>query len=156
MKHSNMFDKTAMIEELRRYYTLWRESNAVYEDWAKAHGLSLNSLLVLYSFHEEDGACTQKQISRKWLIPKQTVHAILKDFEEKGFIVLVPEAADRRNKQIHLTEEGRQFVNRTMGELREKELYVMEQIGAERMKCMNDELAAFIELFGREGAEKNG
>ena len=72
--------KAERMEQLQRYYLLWRESNAVYEEWAKEQGLSLNGLLILYSLYEGQEGCTQKQICRQWLIPKQTVSAALKDF----------------------------------------------------------------------------
>ena len=35
------------MEELNKYYAVWQEYNYVYEEWAKAHGLSVNSLLSL-------------------------------------------------------------------------------------------------------------
>ena len=38
---------------------------------------------ALYSFYESNGRCTQKMISEKWNIPKQTVNTILKDFQKK-------------------------------------------------------------------------
>lgn len=34
--------------------------------------------------------CTQKKISQRWLIPKQTVNMILKDFENKKLVELFP------------------------------------------------------------------
>ena len=47
-----------ILEQLQRYYTLWKESNAIYEEWAKAQGLSSNSLLVIYSFYDNSEVCT--------------------------------------------------------------------------------------------------
>lgn len=135
------------LTELQRYYALWRECNYIYGEWAKSHGLSLNTLMILYSFCEEPDGCTQKQISQKWMIPKQTVNAVLKEFEEQNYLKLIPLPSDKRNKQIHLTPEGRAFAREIIGQLREKELYVTEQMGAEHMKCMNDALFTFIELF---------
>ena len=58
----------------------------MYEDWAKAHGASVNSLLVLSAIHEGMGDCTQKKISQRWRIPKQTVNSVLKNFERKELI----------------------------------------------------------------------
>ena len=69
--------------ELQRYYSLWKDGNAMYEEWAKAHGLSSNGVLVLYSLHNDNGECTQKSISQKWYIPKQTVNTKLKDLQTK-------------------------------------------------------------------------
>ena len=150
-----MKENIDQIQQLQRYYRLWRESNVMYEEWAKGHGLSLNSLLVLYSFFEDGEACTQKQICQKWLIPKQTVHGILKDFEKRGYIELVPVSADKRNKQIRLTPAGQEFTDHILTRLRQKELRVAEEIGFEKMNAINEDLALFIALFQKQD-EKNG
>jgi hypothetical protein len=68
-----------MIIQLQRYYALWKECTAMYEEWSKDQGLSSNGVFALYSFYESNGRCTQKMISEKWNIPKQTVNTILKD-----------------------------------------------------------------------------
>ena len=39
-------------EQLKRYYSAWRATNAIYEDWAKKYGLSYYELLVLLSLRE--------------------------------------------------------------------------------------------------------
>lgn len=135
--------------ELSRYYSLWRECNAMYELWAKRHGLSLNSLLILYSFYEDE-ICTQKQICRKWLIPKQTVNSVLKDFEKQELLKLIPDPLDKRNKQISLTAKGRAYTEAIISGLREHELRVMEQMGIRNMQRMNDALEQFISIFSRE------
>lgn len=147
-----MEDKMIMAEQLQRYYMLWRESNAMYEDWSKAHGLSLNSVLILYSFHEDE-VCTQKMISQKWVIAKQTVNTILKDFEKQGFVRLIPIDTDKRNKLIRLTPEGKQFADTIISELHTMELYVMDKMGSERMTSLNDNLELFIKLFRQGGGE---
>ena len=73
-------------EQLQLYYSLWKESNVIYEEWAKSQGLSSNSLLILESFYYDGDQCTQKSISQKWMIPKQTINTILKEFESKGYV----------------------------------------------------------------------
>lgn len=42
-----MMDNTAFMEQLNKYYAVWQEYNYVYEEWAKAHGLSVNSLFSI-------------------------------------------------------------------------------------------------------------
>lgn len=142
-----------MIEQLQRYYILWRESNAMYEAWAKRHELSLNSFLVLYALCEESGGYTQKLISQKWFIPKQTVNAVLKEFEIKGYIELIPVTSDKRRKQVCLTARGKRFAEKIISELHAQELRVMGEMGLEKMKRMNDDLSLFIEIFCRGNKE---
>ena len=44
-----MNEKEKLMEQFSRYHTLWRESISMYEEWSKEHGLSYNSVMVLYS-----------------------------------------------------------------------------------------------------------
>lgn len=147
-----MAQNDTLLLEHQRYYTLWKESNIIYEEWARSHGLSGNSLLILQSLY--DGVRTQKAISQKWCIPKQTVHTILKEFEAQGYLKLVAMEQDKRNKQICLTPEGEQFVNQIVTQILKKELQIIQQMGLDRMKAMNDSLELFIQLF-REGESRH-
>ncbi len=135
------------LNELHRFYSLWRENNAIYDKWAKAHGLSSNELLFLYSLYEADNHCTQREISQRWFIPKQTINTILKDFERKGYVKLSSSADDKRNKLIRLTPAGMDYAKSIIEELRAKELYVMQEIGTIRVREMNDSQELFIRLF---------
>ncbi|WP_294498818.1 hypothetical protein [uncultured Gemmiger sp.] len=47
-----MENNAALIEELNRYYTVWQETNYVYTEWAKAHGISVSCLLTLTAIDE--------------------------------------------------------------------------------------------------------
>ena len=46
-------------------------------------GLSYSEFAVLYTL-AKDGRSTQKKIGEEWLIPKQTVFNVCKDFRQKG------------------------------------------------------------------------
>ena len=56
-----MIENTIFMEQLNKYYDAWLEHNNVYEEWAKAHGLSVNSLLVLCAIYDGGKNCTQKK-----------------------------------------------------------------------------------------------
>ena len=139
--------KKHMNLQLQRYYSLWKDCTAMYEDWSKTQGLSSNGVLVLYSFYEENAVCTQKSISQKWCIPKQTVNTILKDFLNKGYVEMVSLPEDKRNKLLRLTDTGKTYADKIVGSLHEKEIYIMEKMGLENIASMNDNLEHFISLF---------
>lgn len=143
-------DKNILIE-LQRYYTLWKDCTAMYEEWSKEQGLSSNGVLLLYSFYEGDETCTQKKISEKWCIPKQTVNTILKDFQKKGYVELISMPEDKRNKMIRLTDSGKVYAETIIKKLHEKEIYVIEKMGLDNIEIMNDKLEIFIRLF-KDGA----
>lgn len=126
------------MEQLNRYYSVWQEYNYVYEEWAKSHGMSVNSLLVLSAIHEGGNDCTQRKISQRWMIPKQTINMILKEFERKGLVELLPMQEDKRNKLIQFTPAGDEYADGIISKLRKAELYVIEEMGIERIKLLND------------------
>lgn len=144
-----MISNTVFMEQLNKYYDVWLEYNNVYEEWAKAHGLSVNSLLVLCAIHDDEENCTQKKISRRWLIPKQTINMVFKDFESKGFVEQFPMPEDKRNKVIRFTKKGKEYADTIVPELRKVELSVIEEMGVERMQQLNENMALFVKLFNK-------
>lgn len=148
-----MENHSAFMEEVNKYYAVWQEYNYVYEEWAKAHGLSVNSLLVLCAIHDGGDDCTQKKISQRWLIPKQTINMIFKDFERKGFVKVFPMPEDKRNKIIRFTATGKEYAETIISELRKVELFAVEEIGIERMQQLNESMALFVELFSKAGGK---
>ena len=150
-----MNNNISVWKELQRYYALWKAGSALYEKWSNEHGLSSNGVYVLYAFYENDGTCTQKMISENWCIPKQTVNTILKDFQRKGYVEMVSMPEDKRNKLVHLTETGKILADDIIGKLQKKEIYVIEKMGLDNIKNMNDNIELFVRLFGEGGLDEN-
>ena len=146
-----MENHAALMEELNRYYAVWQETNYVYTEWAKAHGISVSCLLALTAIDEGGEDCTQKKISQRWLIPKQTVNMILKDFERQKFVELLPMQGDKRNKRIQFTAAGRAYADTILPELRKAELSVIQKMGLERMHRFSEDGALCIKLFQEAG-----
>ena len=150
-----MNNKEEKFEQLQRFYALWREENAVYDDWAREQGLSSNSALILYTLYEEKENCTQKSISQMWSIPKQTVNTILKEFSANGYIELSADKKDKRNKLIMLTPKGNAYAGKIIDSLRKRELFAIDRMGLENITRMNDVTELFISLFKRGGSLEN-
>lgn len=145
-----MNEQENMQVQLERYYALWKDCTAAYEEWSKAQGLSSNGVLVLYSFCSGEEYCTQKSISSKWCIPKQTVNTILKEFQKKGYVEMASMEEDKRSKLLRLTDAGKAYAETIIGRLRKKEVCVMEKMGLENMLALNNGIESFTKLF-REG-----
>ena len=69
-------------------------------------GLSYSEFAVLYTL-AKDGRSTQKKISEEWLIPKQTVFNVCKDFRQKGVVQIGEQSVDKRERAMSLTRKGR-------------------------------------------------
>ncbi|MEY8426400.1 MarR family winged helix-turn-helix transcriptional regulator [Lachnospiraceae bacterium 46-15] len=151
-----MISNIVFMEQLNKYYDVWLEYNNVYAEWAKAQGLSVNSLLVLCAIHDGGDNCTQKKISQRWLIPKQTINMVFKDFERKGLVELYPLPEDKRNKVIRFTKAGKEYADTIVARLRKVELSAIEEIGVERMQQLNENMALFTKLFNKSAGGKKG
>lgn len=150
-----MQNPKTIAKQLDQYYELFREMTVMYEEWAKGKGLSGNSVLVLSAIFEYKDACTQKIISDKWSLPKQTVNSILKEFERKGLIRLIQSPDDKRSKFIHLTKTGARQAENIVSKLRELEMGVLKGMGHEQVDQMNGGMACFVSLFRKGASEKN-
>ena len=68
-------------------------------------GLSYSEFAVLYML-AKDGCSTQKRIGEEWLIPKQTVFNVCKDFRQKGLVQIGEQSTDKRERAMSLTQKG--------------------------------------------------
>ena len=115
-------------DDIKKYYDLWFSINAIYEKWAKAHGITSNTLFIYYIINEYSGSCTQHSICEKLQLPKQTVNTILQVIEKNGYIKKVPTQKDKRSKAILFTDLGKQYIERIM-----RELYSFEEFAFSKM-----------------------
>ena len=60
---------------------------------------------------------SQKEISDAWSIPRTTMNTIIKRKEREGYLNLIPIPGKRREKQIVLTETGKQYAQGILGEV---------------------------------------
>jgi transcriptional regulator, MarR family len=74
-------------------------------------GLSYSEFAVFYTL-AKDGRSTQKKIGQEWLIPKQTVFNVCKDFRQKGLVQPSEQSADKRERAIELTQKGHDAADR--------------------------------------------
>lgn len=120
--------------------------NSLYGKWAKKHGLNYNSLMVLYAMEGVEN-CTQKYICDKWMLPKTTVSTILADFHRKGYVTLLQDPNDKREKIINLTESGQTFSDSLLAKLHEAEERAMQKMGPLLCEQLVNTNVAFHDAF---------
>ena len=124
-------------EQVRRYvnqYCNLRDVQyAAYELYARKHHLTAKELFVLDIIWFAADGCLQTDICQRLSATKQTISAIVKKFQKRGYISLTESEADRRNKIIHFTSAGIEYAKKiippaanaeidAMGELSEKDI----------------------------------
>lgn len=140
-----------LTEQLKRFYTLWRETDAIYEDWAKRHGISYYELLIFFSLWENGEGCTQKEICGQWMLPKQTVNSILQNLWKREMVNFAVMEKDRRNKKVTLTDSGKRFADDLICKLQQLEKRVLQKMGLAQREALLQSTDLFNRLFREEG-----
>ena len=112
-------------------------------------GLSYSEFAVLYTL-AKDGRSTQKKISEGWLIPKQTVFNVCKDFRQKGLVQIGEQSVDKRERAMSLTQKGRDAADpivRASDELGER---VFARLGEKNAQKLFLLLTRFCEICDKE------
>ena len=122
-------------EEVRAYvnqYCRLRDLQfAAYEMYARSHGLTAKELFVLDLIWFAPEGCMQADICERLSSTKQTVSAIIKKFLKKGYVILSESATDRRSKIIHLTDAGREYVEKIIPPAADAEIAAMAEFTGE-------------------------
>lgn len=138
-----------MSLERKKFWEVWGQSNALYEDWAAWKNINSNLLMVLYELDHGD-YITQKMIADYTGIPKQTVNTVIKGLLEQEYVILTCGKNDRREKLVVLTDEGRKFGEELLAPLYDMEEKVFHIMGEERVQQMIDSIFLFNTVFEKE------
>ena len=86
------------------------EQFALYDAYAKRHGMLMKTLLVVnllfYDQFYGKGGMTQAEVCQKTFQSKPTVNLIVKNLLSEGYATVTEAAEDRRNKLVQMTEAG--------------------------------------------------
>ena len=86
------------------------EQFALYDAYAKRHGILMKTLLVVnvlfYDRVYDRGGMTQAEICQLTFQSKQTVNLIIKNLLAEGAVTVTEAPEDRRNKLVQMTEAG--------------------------------------------------
>lgn len=137
---------TDLHATLKRYYQIWFETNQLYSQWAARHGITVNALLVMYMIRNTEH-CSQQDICRMLMLPKQTVNSILKNLERQGCVCQRTDEADRRNKIITFSHEGREYAEGILSELYRAETEALNAMGPVQVKGLIDHSHAYLQHF---------
>nr|WP_314466193.1 MarR family winged helix-turn-helix transcriptional regulator [uncultured Clostridium sp.] len=128
--------KTKIEESIKYFYDTYLGIDALYDKWAKIHGLTSNSLFVLYMLHEYPNQCTQRFICEKLYYPKQTVNAIFNTFIQQGYVEKVISKDNKRNKIVSFTEAGQKYADELLNKLHLFEGEALLNMGEDERNAM--------------------
>ena len=106
-------------ELLRNFNRIDKEFNDIYHEVAVKMGISDSAFSIFYILHDLGDGCLQKDICYEAFANKQTVNSSIRKLEREGYLYL--KHGRGRDKHIFLTETGRQFVERYIVPVVQKE-----------------------------------
>ncbi|MCI1218299.1 MarR family winged helix-turn-helix transcriptional regulator [Bifidobacterium crudilactis] len=118
-------------EVIDHSYDAWFGMNHFYEEWAKSHGMTGNTLMIFYVISNIGPDVTPRKIIDKLHLPKQTVTSTLNVMEGKGYIIRETSPNSGREKVIQLTDSGQRLSDGILAQLYEVESGAYSQLSSE-------------------------
>lgn len=120
------------------YCKLRDEQFALYDEYAKRHGMLMKTLLVVnVLFYAKDGM-TQTEICKRTFQSKQTVNLIIKNLLSDNYVIVTEAPENKRNKIVQMTEIGRAYCEKVVCHITWAEDTAMSMFTPEEQKQLID------------------
>ncbi len=116
--------QTLMLE----YYELWGRMDAVYDRWAKAHGMTYTELMVLCAVGNETADNAAGSVSGAAFAKTDGEFSSARP-AKRQLVVFRESALDHRRKEILLTQAGKALAGDVIQELQAHEMQVIQREG---------------------------
>jgi len=136
--------KKALFATLKE---VWHKMDSNFDYYAKSKGINFPAVLILQLLLDATEAYTQKDICEKLGLPKQLVFSIIKPFWEQGYVEL-KEAKDRRNKDVFLTDKGKEYALSILQPLEDAEAAAWANFSDEDFITFVRIMDKYVEAFG--------
>ena len=91
---------------------------ALYDKYAKRHGMLVKTLLVVNVLYYDDfydkGGVTQTEICQRTFQSKQTVNLIIRNLSKEGYVTVERRKENKREKLVRITEEGKKYCEKVV------------------------------------------
>ena len=118
------------------------EQFALYDEYAKRHGMLMKTLLVVnvlfYDSLYSKGGMTQTEICQRTFQSKQTVNLIIKNLLADNYVTVTEVPENKRNKIVQMTEAGRAYCEKVVRHITWAEDTAMSMFTAEEQKKLID------------------
>lgn len=128
-----------------RFHKCMQRLDLTFEHYAKSFGLSHTNFKILLNIFFAKNI-TQKMLCEILTLPKQTVNAAITYFYKKGYIKLIENPENRREKIIHFTEEGKKYSENIISRFSEAQFYIIRRDRYEDMNIFMKTFEDFVEL----------
>lgn len=110
------------------------EQFALYNEYAKLHGMLMNTLLVVnVLFYARDGL-TQRDICERTFQSKQTVNLIIRNLLNDAYVTVEERKENKREKLVRMTDAGRDYCEKVVRHITWAEDTAMSMFSPEEQK----------------------
>ena len=125
------------------------EQFALYDEYAKRHGMLMKTLLVVnVLFYANDGM-TQTEICKRTFQSKQTVNLIIKHLLSDSYVTVTEVPENKRNKIVQQTQAGRGYCEKVVRHITWAEDTAMSLFTPEEQKQLIDLSRTFTKNLTR-------
>ena len=135
-----MYGVSAMDKKAKKnaylYCKFRDEQFALYDEYAKRHGMMMKTLLVVnVLFYAQEGM-TQAEICRSTFQSKQTVNLIVKNLTAQSYVTVAEAPDDRRIKIVRMTDAGRAWCGKVVRHITQAEDTAMSMFTPEEQRLL--------------------
>lgn len=112
-----------------------------YDEWNHKHKIPNYLSMILYELLMRE-KITQKDLVEYSDLPKQSINKGIKILQEEGYLELIVNSKDKREKYCQLTPSGKKYAQKTMRPLMKIETEVIQKMGVKKMQqliALNEE-----------------
>ena len=110
------------------------EQFALYDEYAKRHGMLMKTLLVVNAlFYAKDGM-TQTEICKRTFQSKRSVNLIIKNLLSGSYVTVAEVPENKRNKIVQMTAAGRAYCEKVVRHITWAEDTAMSMFTPEEQK----------------------
>lgn len=126
--------------------------NSMYSKWAQKNNINQYTIGIFYMLLDGEHI-TQKQVCDEFEIPKQSVNNVIISLKSDGYICMESGEKDKREKNIVLTEKGREYAMEVLAPLFQIEENVALKMGKQRMSQLIKTIITFGDILEQEISE---
>lgn len=131
------------------YCKIRDEQFALYDEYAKRHGMLMKTLLVVNVLFYAKCGMTQTDICQRTFQSKQTVNLIIKNLLSEAYVTVTEMPQNKRNKMVEMTEAGRVYYEKVIRHITWAEDTAMAMFTAKEQKQLIDLSRAFTKNLAK-------
>lgn len=128
-----------------RFHRCMQKLDLTFDKYAKTFKLTHTNFKILLNIFFAKNI-TQKMLCEILALPKQTVNASITYFYKKGYIKLIENPENRREKTIHFTDAGKKYSENIISKFAEAQFNIIKMDGYKDMKITLKNMEDFTEL----------